>query len=246
MLQKIKSFLTYLSAVKFITYVISFIISIPVLSVIYWIFDSSYLGAFGIGPELYSRPVFSSHLLNVWFFVTTLRPFLWILIGVCVLIFLVLTISNYNADKIVAASVTDQDKTESKFPKIIKAFNAIEKSIMPAAFILYAGIFGALITALIAGYWSKEGGSIAVKQIENFRKNGTCKDAFNDRLLGCYTIKGEDEDNVLLILNTRDTIAYMTRKIQDGSGCPTLAVVVKNKLTQEKIIRQYVKAESNE
>jgi hypothetical protein len=86
-------------SIKIVFYIVGFILSIPVVGMLYWIFDTTYLAAFGVGPEFYSRPIFSSSLINIWLFVSAIKPGIWIWMALSVLIFLLLFVTYYNSDK---------------------------------------------------------------------------------------------------------------------------------------------------
>lgn len=67
---KIKNFFS----VKMILSIISIGGILPLSQVLYWTFETSYFGYFGISPEIFNRPVFSSGFIGVWLFAESIQP----------------------------------------------------------------------------------------------------------------------------------------------------------------------------
>src|SRR5690606_36847719 len=103
-----------------------FLLSVPVIGMLYWIFDTSYLAEFGIGPELYSRPIFSSSLINAWLFASVIGPSIWIWTTLSGILFCFLVIAYYEKSKIKKSpkleEKTDADTTSFLY-KIDSFFN---------------------------------------------------------------------------------------------------------------------------
>lgn len=74
MINMIKSAAGKYLTIKIVFLSLSLFFSIPLITAMYWSFDSSYLAAFGVGPEIFNRPIFSSKLINTWLVVVMLKP----------------------------------------------------------------------------------------------------------------------------------------------------------------------------
>lgn len=247
MLKKIKYLISNTASIKIVFYLAAILFGMPILSLLYWAFDSSYLAAFGIGPELYTRPLFSSSFINIWLCVAALKPGLWLWLALATLLYLVLFITAYEWHKKDVQHdnniATDQ---KSIFDKISYASG---KAFTPALVFYTSGMLTILAIAWITKFLSDNASELAQKQIQTYRTTGECKDAFNNAHSGCYTISDEQGDNHLLILNSKDTLIFMTRFIKavqnnDSTTIPELVVIVKNKSTQEKISRKFVYLEN--
>jgi hypothetical protein len=230
------------SSIKIVFYIVGFLLSVPVIGMLYWIFDTSYLAEFGIGPELYSRPIFSSSLINAWLFVSTIGPSIWIWMALSGILFSFLVIAFYEADhkkeQIKPEENSDIDKKSWTY-KIESVFNLIVKAGIPAIVFLFFGLFIIASTAIAVSFLSNESSKLASKQIKAYVNESTCKDAFNDYHLGCYSIPGEIGDDHLMILNGKDVIIYMSRKKLNCETEETFTITIKNKVTQEKIVRLF-------
>lgn len=159
-----------------------------------------------------------------------------------VLIFLLFFITYYNSDRKKESSKPENhvevDKTTFLF-KVESFFNVAFKAGPPALVFFFFGLaIIAFITFTIL-FFSNDSSMLAKKQIRAYIEEKKCTDAFNDLHLGCYSIPGEAGDDHLLILNNKDVIIYMSRKKKDGGTEEKFSVTVKNKITQEKIVRLY-------
>lgn len=228
------------SSIRVVFYIVGFLLSMPIIGMLYWIFDTSYLAEFGIGPELHSRPIFSSSFINAWLFVSTIGPSIWIWTALSGILFSFLMIAFYEAgskkEKTKPEEKSDID-TKSWAYKIESFVNLIVKAGIPAVVFLLFGLFIIAFTAVAVTFLSNESSKLASKQIKAYINDGTCKDAFNDYHLGCYNIPGEIGDDHLLILNGKDTIIYMSRQKQDCATEETFTITIKSKITHEKIVR---------
>jgi len=229
-------------SIKIVLYFVGLFLSIPVVGMLYWIFDTSYLATFGIGPEFYSRPIFSSSLINVWLFISVLKPFIWIWLILSLIIFIIILISCFNLSRKKQSLDTEEDADVDDTTFIYKVelfFNLLVKAGVPAlAFLLLGLSFIAFLTFSIL-FFENDSSELAKKQLKAYIKDKECKDAFNDYHQGCYTISGEKGDDHLLLLNNKDVIIYMSRQKPEAEKEETFTVTVKNKLTQEKIVRLY-------
>lgn len=230
------------SSIRIVFYIVGFLLSVPVIGMLYWIFDTSYLAEFGIGPELYSRPIFSSSFINAWLFVSAIGPSIWIWTALSGILFSFLMIAFYeagsNKEHATLAESNDVD-TKSWAYKIELFFNLITKAGIPAVVFLLFGFSIILSTSIAVSFLSKESSKLARKQIKAYINDGTCKDAFNDYHLGCYSILGEIGDDHLLILNGKDAIIYMSRQKQGCATEETFTITIKNKITHERIVRLF-------
>ena len=69
-------------------------LALPFIKVLYWTFDTAYLSGFGISPEIYSRPIFSSGFVSVWLFAFSMTPLMLLWMLICLIVFIVLTAMN--------------------------------------------------------------------------------------------------------------------------------------------------------
>lgn len=242
MLDYLKATVRNTLSIKIVLYIVGLLLSIPVVGMLYWIFDTSYLATFGIGPEFYSRPIFSSSLINVWLFISALKPFIWIWLILSLIIFMLILIVCFNASRkkqsLGPEGNTEVDDTAFIY-KVELFFNLLVKAGVPAlAFLLIGLSFIALITFSIL-FFESDSSELAKRQLKAYIEDKKCKDAFNDYHEGCYTISGEKGDDHLLLLNNKDVVIYMSRQKLDAEKEETFTVTVKNKLTQEKIVRLY-------
>lgn len=244
MIKIIKTTIANIASIKIVFYLIALFFCLPLTGLMYWFFDSHYLGAFGVGPELFSRPLFSSRLINLWLTSILMKPGIQIWAALCAILFLALLVNFYSIRKKGAPPKEPVDKTPSNW--LLKFIFVLEKAYTPSAALLITGL--TLLLALTAAlqYISNKAKELANTQIESFVKDGECKDTFNKDHSGCYSISNELGDENLLILNNADTVIFITKKpvMQTNASDtnraePLFNIVIKNKLTQEKIVREF-------
>lgn len=242
MLDYIKIALRNASSIKIVFYIVGLLLSLPFAGMIYRVFDTTYLAAFGVGPEFYSRPIFSSSLINIWLFVSAIKPGIWIWMVLTVLIFFLFFIGYYNSGKKKEASdpesQVDVDTTTFLF-KVESFFNVAFKAGPPALVFFFSGLAIISFATFAILFFSNDSSILAKKQIKAYIEKKQCMDAFNDFHLGCYTIPGETGNDHLLILNNKDVIIFMSREKQNGIAEEKFTVTVKNKVTQEKMVRLF-------
>jgi len=209
MLERWKSSVTNFISIKILMALIVPLFAVPILGILYWGFDSSYLATFGVGPEIYSRPFFASRLMNTWLVLTLLYPFLGLITIICLILFGLLIYKNYKTQS--------QDKSNSTGEgcesKTIKFIDAIEKSVtQPLALWLLCFLL-ILMSLSLMTHVGKKAREIANKQIEAYTQHGICGDAFEDSNLGCYRVPGviESAEN-LVVLNNKEVVIYMNYK----------------------------------
>tara|TARA_R110002072_G_scaffold9584_1_gene46358 strand:+ start:16341 stop:16646 length:306 start_codon:yes stop_codon:yes gene_type:complete len=95
MKQKIIGIVKNFSSINLFTLAVSLLLTTPIMSLVYWVFDASYLASFGIGLEIFSRPAFSSNFINFWIYGISLSPFWWAWSFLSIVLFAVLISSNY-------------------------------------------------------------------------------------------------------------------------------------------------------
>lgn len=69
-------------------------LTVVLVVIFYWVYDSTLLAAYGIGPEMNVRGVFESKLVITWLSVHALKPLVWVLVA----IFVALTIAGVAHD----------------------------------------------------------------------------------------------------------------------------------------------------
>ncbi len=248
MVKYIRNLISNFVPIKIVFYLAALLFGMPILSLLYWAFDSSYLAAFGVGPELYTRPLFSSSFINIWLCVAALKPGLWLWLALAILLFFILFMSAYEWHK--SDAQHDNCIVAEEQSVLDKIYSASGKAFTPAVVFYFSGMLAILAIAWITKFLADNAAELAQKQIQTYRATGECKDAFNNSHSGCYTISNEDGDDHLLILNSKETLVFITRSIQkpqkseNNTPHPELVVVVKNKITQEKIARKFVYLEN--
>lgn len=248
MLKRILISLRNAAVTKLAVLLVSAVASIPIASLFYWSFDSSYLSTFGVGPEFYSRPVFSSDLIKTWVFVYTLKPAIFIICSTSAVILIVLLYLSYRSAE--DNAVTPPEETSN----FLIFINKFEKAGSVALSFLLTGLILILFFSRGFLYFVKEGAKLAQEQIDIYIKDGYCFDSFSVKNIGCYSIPSEQGNTQLLILNNEKHLIYMTRELDSSSldanaeakPIYKIQVVVKHKATNEKIIRQYIPSTAKE
>ncbi len=233
--------------IKIGMYLVGLLGTLPILSMTYWVLDSAYLSEFGIGPELYSRPIFSSSFITAWLSAIAIKPISVGLLVVSFLLFLLVFSANFNRKKARKAPPTNtQENKDALFPRFSEAF---EKAFISAAILLLAGFTVLLCFAILITTLSNEGKKLAAEQIDTYVTNGTCIDAFNNIQTGCYVIEGEGGKDHLVIHNGDKFIIFMSRYPKTlsvrGEGAVDVefdfTITVKNKHYNKKVTRQFTR-----
>lgn len=231
MIEVVKRALANYLAVKIIIGIATFI---PLLSLWYWGFDSSYLAGFGVGPEIYSRPVFASKLMLTWFVLGAIKHGLWLFPGIATLLFFVLFWTRYRAIK--KSLKTEQEGTQKSEGKIFEIIDLIDKSFTPSVAVV---VIPGLIILLTLGpqiFTSQQGKRLASLQLNAYIDENICPDTFTIEHTGCYSISGEPDSNYFVIANDGRAIIFLSR-IENNNQI-IVSVNVKDKATGIKIARE--------
>lgn len=192
MKQKIIGIVKNFSSINLFTLAVSLLLTTPIMSLVYWVFDASYLASFGIGPEIFSRPAFSSNFINFWIYGISLSPFWWAWSFLSIVLFAVLISSNYIPNNIVDEQTP---KPTTKKPHWYDPFvGAISKAYFPSITFFIAGLIVMMLISAATLNTLEKGRELAKKQIDAFMQEGICIDSFDNRVVGCYRISGEPSE----------------------------------------------------
>jgi hypothetical protein len=194
---------------------------LPFIKLVYWVFDTAYLSGFGINPEIYSRPIFSSSFIGVWLFAESLYPMMigWIFFSL--IIFLVLFNMNLSllGRPLRAEQGIDILESDTKWIRFKKIFpTAFSKSVNWPIAILLIGIYLIIFITGAASYSSKKGRSLAEIQMEHYNANGECWDKFNSKNNGCFRVSGISGAGHFVIANLETHLLYLSREVVNGNG----------------------------
>lgn len=224
-ISEIKNIIT----IKTLVSIVSVGAIVPLCKALYWTFETSYFGYFGVSPEVFSRPLFSSGFISVWLFVTSMSPILIVWTGVMVVSFLFLVSFNYEEPKFQFVENENKERTEilanitnNKIGKItwrlrIKAVlsnlgETIGKSIAIPFILWVSGIFS-LIAVMFLFLWAdKKGRELAKSLVDGYVSKQECNDGFNDRVIGCFEISGIDGNNHFVITNSKTHLIYLSQE----------------------------------
>lgn len=201
---------------------------LPLIKVIYWTFETAYLASFGISPEVFNRPVFSSNFISVWLFTTSILPAFIFWLALILIGFLMLTFSNFEQYETIPSTKNSKKNIESiehinkktKLEKFryhlkdffLRLFNAAIDSIYIPFLFLVIGLL-ILITSLGLFLWAnKEGRSLGETQLNNYIHKNICLDSFNNSNEGCFTIEGIEGDDHFVIINNKTHLIYTSKK----------------------------------
>ena len=234
---------------------------LPFIKLIYWVFDTSYLSGFGINPDVYSRPVFSSGFISFWLFAKSLLP-IWI--GWIFFSFVIFfTLLNINLGISEKPEKTAQDlnllDSDSEWIRLKKVFPyALSKSVKwPFSMFVIGGLFILFITGAIVSA-SEKGLSLADVQMERYDATGECWDKFNSGNSGCFHVSGIDGADLFVIANLQDHLLYLSREAVDDKKptVPNKEFITKLHIHEKSTNEQYtisrdykpikIKAESND
>lgn len=231
-----RSFASYAS-VKVALTIIGFGISIPLFSLLYWAFDSAYLASFGVGPEIFSRPVFSSKLMITWVVLGAVNPVVLVLGLIAFILFVVLFVIFYGKRKAeLKASQENSESVEQSSNQPMRMVDVFERSFTPPAYLFLVPLIIFLLLMGGVAFMSGKAKTLASNQIESYVNHDICLDTFNNNISGCYSISGEPEGNYFIIVNSDKLLIYLSR--EDRQGEVFVFSNIKDKLTSQKIIRQ--------
>ncbi|HBF08279.1 MAG: hypothetical protein CMD81_05950 [Gammaproteobacteria bacterium] len=239
---KIKQFIKNYTHLKYIkvSLGIALICFYPCLKIIYWSFESAFLGEFGISQEIYSRPLFSSTYQIAWLSVYAIWPatFLWLIISLVIpLVIIFFRYPNFKQKedlKLLSKEEYIKSRMLGKITDISNYF--FETAIIP--FLVFT--LGALLfigVGHIFGYAQKKGSALAHELLDAYVSQGICLDKITSSQFNCYTITGVDE-NVYLIDNS-DTHLVFLRKSETEEKAVELRIIEKEKDKSYEIIRSY-------
>lgn len=194
---------------------------VPFAKLVYWLFDTAYLGGFGISPDVYSRPIFSSGFVSVWLVAQAMAPILTGWLCFAFALFIILFSINFGAlDKPenieVDFRIYKKDTWQVRF---VKRFGyAIYKSYAWPFSILVCGLSLILFLLSVVVWASKEGDKLSETQVKAYASNGECKDKFNSSLYGCFTIEGIDGKGLFVIANPKTHLLFLSRSCLNGAA----------------------------
>ncbi|MGM8226033.1 hypothetical protein ACSV5M_05590 [Cellvibrio sp. ARAG 10.3] len=244
-LNSIKEFIQANFYIKLAISLFLLILSIPLLKIFYWFYDASYLASFGIGPEIYSRPIFSSKLSNVWMFLSAFKPLKWAWAVFCCLLFLFIFFILFKKNRIIPSKKSNRTKRISENSNLYVFFESIEKAFTPAGITFVLGSVLLLTLILPIVFFIEEAQKHATNQINKYIDHSICIDSFDNTHLGCYKIPGEEGANKLIIHNDEKVLIYMSRvnksDTDESEEEHDFYVHITNKVNGEKISRYFVR-----
>lgn len=226
-MNKIFSELKKLVTIKTLVSIVSVGAVVPLCKALYWTFETSYFGYFGVSPEVFSRPLFSSGFISVWLFVTSMSPMLIVWSGVMLISFVFLVSFNYEVPKFPSADAAGEGKNritkntvENKSQKIskwtrLKAVlanlgDAMGRSIT-IPFIFWASGLIALLAVMFSFLWAdKKGRELAKNLVDDYISKQECKDGFNNRVVGCFEISGIEGSNHFVLTNGKTHLIFLS------------------------------------
>jgi hypothetical protein len=223
-------------AVKIALSIMGLAVSIPLMNLLYWSFDSAYLAAFGVGPEIYSRPVFSSKLMLTWFVLGAITPSIWIMGIVALTLAVILFGIHYKARRLsisLEQTIPVRIGTEDNSP--VRISEILDRSITPAVYLFLVPFLILLFLLVGMVFMSNKGRELAENQIKSYVDKGECLDTFNNNTRGCYSISDESEDNYLIISNSEKIVIYLNRQMSKKGF--VVFVNIKDKSSNKKITR---------
>jgi hypothetical protein len=235
---------------KIVFLTLSLFFSIPLITAMYWSFDSSYLAAFGVGPELFNRPIFSSKLINTWLVVVLYKPGFWLIVALAVFLLIVLSFIFYHqakskSEKPVLLEPKPEAEPEVERHAVTEVFVAADKALISSLAFLWVGLFLLLAPLLLIIYLSSQATILADKQINAYIEKGECIDTFNGSHIGCYAIPKESCKDNLIIFNDNRKLIYLSVDNAFQSDGKTIKKIfhlnLTDKVTGEKITRLFKK-----
>jgi hypothetical protein len=237
---------------------------LPLLQAQYWTFETAYFGYFGISPEIFSRPIFSSGFISVWLFADSILPVFWVWTFLMGAVFFVLFVINFQIIEPKKSEVIDDRQIDCNDDEVNLEDSTIKKKIL--AFItkladswlksinlpimLWGSGLILFFTVLLLFIWtSNHGAELAKKQMDSYIQDDfKCIDGFNSNNIGCFTIEGIDGEDHLVITNSKTHLIFLSREIHteiDENMATRKSVEIKlhvfEKTTDEvfKITRDY-------
>lgn len=236
-MNKILSELKKLVTIKTLVSIVSVGAIVPLCKALYWTFETSYFGYFGVSPEVFSRPLFSSGFISVWLFVTSMSPILIVWSGVMTISFVFLVSFNYEVPKfpstdsagegnkgIITNTAEDKSQKITKWARVKAVLanlaDAVGRSIT-IPFIFWASGLIALLAVMFSFVWAdKKGRELAKNLVDDYISKQECKDGFNNRVVGCFEISGIKGSNHFVLTNGKTHLIYLShdQELPDPSG----------------------------
>lgn len=212
---------------------------IVVLAIVfYWVYDSAFLAAYGIGPEMNVRGVFESKLVSTWLGVHALEPL------VCLLLLILLIC-------IVLAAVHEclqkQKQGSASWAMLIRRSVGRPRPTNPyerAIWAVFLALLFLLCVAVGIAFLSGNAREQVQRQVDRFLEEGECTDLFSSASIGCYSVSGEAGDEHLLIFKGDNALVYMTKPQPGALGSAAAAQVVVVYKGGRKIVRSYKRPNS--
>jgi len=237
---------------------------IPLAKLIYWVFDTAYLGGFGVSPDIYSRPIFSSGFVSTWLVVESLGIMIvgWSILAF--VLFIILTAVNVKPNRDFLTNEEEDNKRGaivsedfSLKEKIFNFFDRILESVSHSldwpVIIWSSGLSIFLLLAFAMIWASEKGNKLANEQRDLYLNNGICADKFNSSNSGCFKITGIKGKDHFIIANSKTHLIYLSRE----SGCNDdssqicksgikLNILEKAPGSQYSVVRDFVPFDDNE
>lgn len=224
---------------------------IPFARLVYWVFDTSYLGGFGVSPDVYSRPIFSSGFVSIWLLVESMTPIFFGWSSFAIVLFVVLFSVNFDVLKKYENRHNYYGilSSDSKGDELKKRFSyAFSKSSGWPFYIWVSGVSLFLFLVLAISLASSRGRDLAQKQLNYYVDTGKCADKFNSTNVGCFRVEGVEGAGHFVIANPKTHLLYLSRQSADQdlsefceSKCEiTLHILEKEPGKQYSIDRVYM------
>lgn len=187
---------------------------IPFAKLIYWVFDTSYLGGFGVSPDVYSRPVFSSGFVSSWLVAEAMTPILGIWTVIAVVLFVILFNANFGSlekpeNRELIYRIYSRDKGRTRFRKRFRY--ALSKSFAWPTLIWISGFILLFFLAVVVVKASERGRELAQVQMKAYADHGFCVDKFNSKNKGCFQIDGIEGEGLFVIANPSSHLIFLSR-----------------------------------
>ncbi|GAA3925157.1 hypothetical protein [Litoribacillus peritrichatus] len=223
---------------------------IPFVKLVYWVFDTSYLGGFGVSPDIFSRPVFSSGFVSSWLVVKSMGIVVATWSIVALIFFIILTTVNIGPGE---EQIPDQSHSQgadkqkdgiaktklSKF--LVRLVDAIERSFDWPMYTWVGGLAVFFLLAFSTIWASNKGNELAEQQRDLYLESGFCADKFNSSNVGCFRIQGVDGQGHFIIANSQTHIIYLSRNSKENCQPEIiLNILERDSKAQYSINRQFI------
>ncbi|MEW8200747.1 MAG: hypothetical protein AB2697_14565 [Candidatus Thiodiazotropha endolucinida] len=193
----------------------------------YWVFETAYFGYFGVSPEIFNRPVFSSGFISVWLFAYSIKPILIIWLVIFVINVIVLTGYQFQNLQFMEQQVLGRNQSSpdennknnsvnSQNRKLLSNnyftnfYTALFKSLDIPVLVFGVGLFVLMVVVIFLVYVDDSGRELAKNQLSKYQKH-ECIDGFNNNNTGCYSIDGFEGNDHLILTNNKTHLIYISR-----------------------------------